>query len=186
MTSRNGRTPKRRRRSFGRVCQRANGRGWYAQFPDPSGAKTSNGRTRYTTRSVASKKEGEVLLREVRKAMVRGLYAAPEPKSAAEGMTVTTALDGYIEAKVAQGRAAKTVRGYRSSRKVIAASPLGRMCIPNVKPRDVEGFMAWRRERTWRTRRRILEYRWSCEIPDPGHAIDCVDTTVCVVWHRSG
>ena len=67
MNSKNRRTSKpKKRRAFGRVCRRANGRGWYAQFPDPSGARTANGRTRYVTRSVSTRREGEELLREVR------------------------------------------------------------------------------------------------------------------------
>ena len=54
------------------------------------------GRTAYVTRSVGSKKEGVDLLREVRKSMLQGLYAAPQPKITVEGMTIEHALDAVL------------------------------------------------------------------------------------------
>jgi integrase/recombinase XerD len=143
---------KKRRRSFGRVCQRPNGRGWYAQFPDPSGAKTPAGRTRYITRSVSTKREGEALLREVRRALVVGTYS-PQPKSESriDGLTVVSAVDEYIRVKTAEGRTEKSIAKYRSSRNAIAASPLGRLCVTDVVPAHVEEYIAWRRTRRWVT-----------------------------------
>ena len=146
--------PKKKRRAFGRVCQRANGRGWYAQFPDPSGAKTANNRARYVTRSVSSKREGEELLREVRRAMIRGQYAQSETRPSLNGMTVVGSLDQYLDAKRAEGRAPKTIGRYVSSRNAVAASPLGQIAVVDVRPQHIEEFIAWRRERLWHAQRR--------------------------------
>ncbi len=81
MSKKNGTPKKRRRRSFGRVFRRPGGPGWLVQFPDPKRRKTASGRTGYITRSVASRKEGEQLLKEVRRAILAGMFgtATAEP-----------------------------------------------------------------------------------------------------------
>ncbi len=68
---------RRRRRSYGRVFKRVDGPGWLVQFLHPDGGKTPSGRTRYLTRAVESKREGEALLKEIRRAQLSGSLASP-------------------------------------------------------------------------------------------------------------
>jgi integrase len=146
-------TKKGKRRSFGRVCRRPNGRGWYVQFVAPDAPKSGNGRKRYTTRSVRSKKEGEDLLREIRRATILGQYAAP-PETATTDLTLLEALDEYIASKEAAGAARRGLQRYGTSRRAIALSPIAHIRVADLQPRDVESFMAWRRERKWRGERK--------------------------------
>ena len=123
MSKKNGTPRKRRRRSFGQVFRRPQGHGWLARYPDPD-RRLPGGRTRYVTRSVASKAEGEALLKEVRKAILLGRYAPAEPEAAGCDLSLLQAIDEFIEAKHAEGRSANGIRRYMTSRAAIAQSPL--------------------------------------------------------------
>ena len=79
---------KRRRRPYGRVFRRPGGPGWLVQFPDPSGRKAPSGRTAYVTRSFETKAEGEALLREIRKEVLKGTLARPAAEPEISDMTV--------------------------------------------------------------------------------------------------
>jgi len=155
MRTTNG-TPKkkRRRRSFGRVCRRQDRNGWYVQFPSPDGRKAPNGRTRYVTRTVASKAEGEALLREIRKEVVRGTLALPSGEPEISDMTVLAAVDGHLGALRAKGGAESTIALYGYSKKPLAAQGVGHMKVRDVTPRDVERYLTWRRSHVWKTQRR--------------------------------
>ena len=149
MTSRNRRSPKKRRRRFGSVHTRPNGDP-YIQFVMPNAPRDKNGRRKVTTRSVTSKAEGTRLLDEIERAILRGTFAPqPEPEAEPANMTVVEALDEYITVAEAAGRAEKTVLRYRGNRAVFAKSALGKMGVADVMPTDVEKFMSWRRERRY-------------------------------------
>jgi integrase len=139
---------KRRRRSFGQVFRRPGGPGWLARYPDPH-RRAVSGRTRYVTRSVNSRAEGEALLKEVRKAILLGRYAPAEPEAAVCDLTLLQAIDEFIAAKCAEGRSANGVRRYETSRAAIARSPLAGHRVADIGPRDLERYMAWRRKRRW-------------------------------------
>ncbi len=106
MSKRNGK-PKKRRRSFGRVFRRPGGPpgSWLIQFPNPSRGKTASGRTSYITRSVTSKKEGEQLLRQVKKAIFAGTFLQPKEQTATCDLTLIECIDEYLGAKRAEGQA---------------------------------------------------------------------------------
>ncbi len=144
-----------RRRSFGRLFQRNGNGAWLVQFPDPSGAKAKSGRTKYVTRTVSSKREGEKLLRKVRETVANGVYvAAKKPESTATQLSVLEAIDGHIESLRAQGGAESTIALYGTSRKAIERQGLGHQRVAQVTVRMVEQYMAWRRKHVWRTKGR--------------------------------
>lgn len=143
----------RRRRRFGRCYPRPGGpRGsWLVQFPDPSGARAKSGRTKYLTKSVNSESEGKALLAEIEKSILLGQFApAAEPAPECE-LTMLGAIDAYLDAKRGEGRAESGIIRYMVSRKAIEASPLGNRLVRDLQPRDVEGYMAWRKVRKWRS-----------------------------------
>jgi len=141
---------KRRRRAWGRAYPRPGGPGYLVQFPDPSGRKTPTGRTAYITRSAETKAEAEALLKELRKASITGVLAAPEPE--ATEMTVVEAIDGHVQALRAKGGSDGTIELYGCSRKAIELQGLGGMRVADVKPTHIERYLAWRRTHFWRTR----------------------------------
>jgi integrase len=51
-------------------------------------------------------------------------------------------------------KSASTLRRYRTTRRVLQQARLGATLVANVAPTDIEAFVAWRRERRWRTRRK--------------------------------
>ncbi len=110
---------RRRRRSYGRVFKRVGGPGWLVQFPDPSGRKVPSGRTAYVTRAVASRAEGEQLLREVRKAQLTGTLASPTASPSECDLSVVECIDAYVEAKKGAGLADSTAQIYGYSRTAI-------------------------------------------------------------------
>jgi integrase len=149
MSKKKGNPRRRRRRSFGQVFRRPGGPGWLARYPDPD-RRAVNGRTRYVTRSVASKAEGEVLLKEVRKAILLGRYVPAEPEAAVCDLTLLQAIDEFIDAKRAEGRSEHGIRRYIASRQAIAQSRLAGHRAADIGPRHLERYMAWRRKRKWR------------------------------------
>ncbi len=149
MSKKNG-TPKKRRRSFGRVFRRPGGPGWLVQFPDPNRRKTASGRTAYVTRSVSSKTEGERLLTEVRRAILAGTFGTVTDEPAACDLTVLQAIDEFLDTKRAEGRSENGIRRYESSRRAIERSRLAGRRVADLGPRDLEAYMGWRRKRRWR------------------------------------
>ncbi len=145
---------KRRRRPYGRVFRRPGGPGWLVQFLDPSGRKAPSGRTAYVTRSFETKAEGEALLREIRKEILKGTLALPAAEPEISDITVLEAVDGHLGALRAKGGAESTIALYGYSKKPLAAQGLGHMKVSDVKVRDVERYLAWRRTHTWRPRPR--------------------------------
>ena len=143
---------KRRRRPYGRVFRRPGGSGWLVQFLDPSGRKAPSGRTAYVTRSFETKAEGEALLREIRKEVLKGTLALPAAEPEISDMTVLEAVDGHLGALRAKGGAESTIALYGYSKKPLAAQGLGHMKVSDVKVRDVERYLAWRRTHTWQPR----------------------------------
>lgn len=114
------------------------------------------GRASYVVRSVSSnKKEATDALKAIRKAILTGVYhpPAPPPEPPRAVPTVLDALDGYIRAEAGEGRSAKTLESYGGVRRRVAESPLGSRPVTEVTPGDVEAYMAWRRERVYRTSR---------------------------------
>ncbi len=142
-------TKKRRRRSFGQVFRRPQGPGWLARFPDPTGRKTANGRPAVVTRSVASRKEGEQLLKEARRAILLGTFAPSPEADRACDLTVREAIDEFLAAKHAEGRSANGIRRYETSRAALAQSRIAGQRVADLGPRDLERYMAWRRKRRW-------------------------------------
>ena len=147
MSKANGK-PKKRRRRFGRCYPRPGGpRGaWLIQFPDPSRRKAKNGRTAYLTKSVSSKSEGERLLKEIEKAILAGRFALPQEEATCD-ITLLESVDQYIESKRGEGKSGNGIRRYLTSRAAIAQSKIAGCRVADLGPRDVEGFMAWRRQR---------------------------------------
>jgi len=155
-TTANPTKARRRRRRFGRVYPRPGGpRGaWLVQFPDPSGRKAKNGRTRYLTKSVNSESEGRALLAEIEKAILLGRFVPePEPAPASE-ITLLQAIDAYLDAKRGEGRAESGIRRYATSRSVIARSPVAATRVADLAAREVEGYMRWRRAHKYHRRSR--------------------------------
>jgi len=151
-------TPKKkrkRRRRFGTVLRRPGGNGWIVQFPCPSGAKGPSGRTRVLTRSVASKEEGEALLRELQKALLTGNLGVP-PTTDAEpcDLTVVEAVRDYIEARRGSGCAESTLNLYGYSLRAFERNGIGKTPIRTLTTADVEKYLAWRRNHVWQTRRK--------------------------------
>lgn len=144
----------RRRRRFGRVYKRPDGPGWLVQFPDPSGTKAPSGRTRYLTKSVETKAEGEALAKEIERSILLGAFGVPAESAPACETTILGAIDAYLDSKRAEGRSESGIRRYLVSRKAIAASPFASRPVGGFQPRDVEAFMAWRRAKRWRAIRK--------------------------------
>ena len=142
-------TKKRRRRSFGQVFRRPQGHGWLARFPDPTGRKTANGRPAVVTRSVASRKEGEQLLKNVRRAILSGTFAAAPEADRVCDLTVREAIDEFLAAKHAEGRSENGIRRYETSRTAISQARLAGQRVADLGPRDIEAYMGWRRKRRW-------------------------------------
>jgi integrase len=142
----------RRRRRFGRVYPRPGGpRGaWLVQFPDPSGRRAKNGRTRYLTKSVNSEAEGKALLAEIEKSILLGRFAPAAEPAAECDLTLLGAIDAYLDAKRGEGRAESGITRYLVSRRAIEASPLGSRLVREIEAKDIEGYMAWRKVRKWR------------------------------------
>jgi integrase len=142
----------RRRRRFGRCYPRPGGpRGaWLVQFPDPSGRKAKNGRTRYLTKSVNSEGEGKSLLAEIEKSIVLGRFALAAESALECDLTLLGAIDAYLDAKRGEGRAESGITRYLVSRRAIEASPLGDRLVREIGPKDIEGYMSWRKVRKWR------------------------------------
>ena len=155
MSTRNGNSRRRRRRSFGQVFRRPQGKGWLARFPDPAGGRTQSGRPKVITRSVVSKKEGETLLTEVRRAILTGTLAPTAPAPETCDLTLLQAVDDYLESKRAEGRSERGIRRYLTSRRVIAASPIAHRLVRDLQPQDVESYMGWRKRRKWRGVRKL-------------------------------
>ncbi|HEX5136361.1 MAG TPA: site-specific integrase [Planctomycetota bacterium] len=145
---------RRKRRRFGRVYPRPGGPGWLVQYPDPTGAKAPSGRTRYLTRSVDSKAEGEALAKEIERSVLLGQFAAPAERAPACDLTLLDALDAYLDSKRSEGRSKSGIRRYLVSRRAIAASPLAARTVSGLQPGDIEQYMKWRRGRKWRAKRR--------------------------------
>ena len=135
-----------RRRSFGCVYKKSpEDKTWYVRFPDPSKPKTPSGRSAYTVRAVGpSRKAAERLLKEVRAAMLGGRYAAQADTPSGDGLTVLEAIDGYIAAKRAEGRAASTIDLYGYCRTSVEKSGLGRRLVADTSVRDIEAHLSWR------------------------------------------
>jgi integrase len=150
MSIRNRRSSPKRRGSYGRVSQRRDGR-WLVQFVQPGAPRDAKGRRKYTTRSVESKAEGEAFLKELRKTILAGTYLRPkpEPEPAVQGLTVDQAIAQYIAAARAAAKSASTVRRYEANARAIAQSKIGKKPVADLTPADVEGYVAWRRERRW-------------------------------------
>ncbi len=143
---------KKRRRSFGRVFRRPGGPGWLIQFPDPSGRKAPSGRTGYLTRAVSSKKEGEVLLKEIRRELLKGTLHIPSaPVGVESDCTVFEAIDGHLEALRGQGASESTIELYALSKKPLREHGLGHKRVRDVTVADVEAYLSWRRVNTWKT-----------------------------------
>jgi len=145
---------RRKRRRFGRVYPRPGGPGWLVQYPDPTGAKAPSGRTRYLTRSVDSKAEGEALAKEIERSILLGQFAAPAERVPACDLTLLDAIDAYLDSKRSEGRSKNGIRRYMVSRRAIAASPLAGRRVPELQPGDIEQYMKWRRGRKWRANRK--------------------------------
>ncbi len=145
---------KRRRRLYGRVFKRVGGPGWLVQFIPPNGGKAPSGRTRYLTRAVASRTEGEALLREVRKAQLTGTLASPTAAPPECDLSVSEAIDGYLESRRGAGCAESTIAIYGYSAKAIGRNGLGRKLVKDVTVADVERYLTWRRTHVWRTKSR--------------------------------
>jgi len=140
----------RRRRPYGRVYRRPGGPGWLVQYPDPNGVKAPSGRTRYVTRSVKSREEGEALLAEIRKAVILGVVADPAEGKPATALTLLQAINEYLASKASEGRAEQGVRRYEVSRAAIAKSPLAQKLVTDLAPHDIEHYMSWRRAHKFR------------------------------------
>ena len=147
-------TKKKRRRQFGTVLRRPGGPGWIVQFPDPSGRRKPSGRTAVLTRSVASKAEGEVLLRELRKAAVTGALGIPQPAPETTDITVLEAIDGHVSSMRASGRKESSIEMIGYSRKAIERHGIGNKRVADLTVADVEQYLGWRRTHVWKTTRR--------------------------------
>jgi len=158
MSSENRRSSPKRRRSYGRVSRRRSG-GWIVQFVEPGAPRDKRGRRRYTTRSVASKREGEGFLCELRKAILAGTFLKPkpEPEPALQRLTVDQAIQQYIDAARAAAKSPSTVRRYQANARAIAQSKVGKRPAADLTPADVEAYVAWRRERRWWVHRQVGE-----------------------------
>lgn len=143
----------RRRRAWGRVYPRpgAGPGNWLVQFPDPSGARARSGRTRYVTRSVGSRAEGEALLRECRKAALLGTLASPTAPPETTTMTVLEAVDAHREGLRALGGSEKTIGVYGSCRRALASSGLAARRVIDVTAADIESYLRWRASHVWKT-----------------------------------
>ncbi len=158
MSSENRRSTDKRRRSYGRVHKRPNG-SVIVQFLEPNAPRDKKGRRKYTTRTVASKKEGEDFLKELRRTILAGTYLKappqPEPEPSVQGLTVDQAIAQYIDAARAAAKSASTVRRYEANARAIAQSKIGAKAVADLTAVDVEGYIAWRRERRWWTHRKV-------------------------------
>ena len=163
MSSKVRRTKRRRRRSFGRVFKRVGGPGWLVQFPNPTGRKTASRRTAYITRAVESKREGEQLLKEVRRTILRGEFAVREESSRTD-LTLLQAIDEYLGAKRAEGRRPRGIARYETSCRAVAASPIANVPVADLQPRDLEAYQSWRRERKWHARAQAGKRRGSASV----------------------
>ncbi len=143
-------TKRKPRRRFGQVFRRPQGRGWLARFPDPSGGRTASGRPKVITRSVASKAEGDKLLKEVRQAILRGSFA-PKPEAPTCDVTVLEAIDGHLAAMEGQGKSRSTMQLYEYSKKPLKKQGLGHKRVVDVTVSDVEKYLGWRCTNVWRT-----------------------------------
>ena len=152
--NKNSPTRKKRRRQFGTVLRRPGGPGWIAQFPDPSGRRKPSGRTAVLTRSVASKAEGEALLRELRKAALNGSLALPQPEQEITEVTVLEAIDGHVSSMRAAGRKESSITMIGYSRKAIERHGIGNKRVADLTVADVEQYLGWRRTHVWKTTRR--------------------------------
>ena len=107
------------------------------------------------TRGVATKAEGEALLREIRKEVLKGnLQVAPAEPAPETDLTVVEAIDGHLAALRGRGAAESTIALYGYSRKPIGKQGLGGMRVAVVTVRDVERYLSWRRRNVWQTTRR--------------------------------
>jgi len=146
------------RSSYGSIYYRKDRGKWDVRIP--TGERNASGRPVYRHHYTKTKKDAEKLLRKLQRARERGELVvrparAPEPEEARTDVcTVLMAIDEYLATKKAEGRTEKTLQTYRSYRKIFADHSIGAMPVEDVSPADVEAFMAWRRERVYRTQRR--------------------------------
>jgi len=145
----------RRRRPWGRCYPRPGGPGWLVQYPDPSGRRAPSGRTKYVTRSVVSKAEGEALLKELRKAAITGTLASPEPPTATTEMTVAEAVEAHRQAVLAAGGSAKTVEVYATACRAFERHGIAHGRVADLTAESVERYLRWRRDHAWRTEQRV-------------------------------
>lgn len=139
---------------FGQVYEKSPGSGdWYIRFP--SGGRTASGRTSYTVRKVSSQKAGRQVLKEIRLAQLRGTFQVPRPTSAAEGMSLAEALEGYIRGKEGEGRTEATLSQYRIILARVNMQGLGKLRVCDVDAGHVTEYLAWRRRHVWRTTARV-------------------------------
>ncbi len=143
-------TKKKPRRRFGQVFRRPQGRAWLARFPDPEGGRTASGRPKVITRSVATRAEGEALLREVRRALLSGSFA-PKPERTTCDLSVIAAIDGHLAAMEGQGKSRSTMALYSYSKKPLAQQGLGHKRVVDVTVADIERYLGWRRVNMWKT-----------------------------------
>ena len=146
-------TPRKpRRRPYGRVYRRPGGPGWLIQVLDPSGRKAPSGRSAYVTRAVASKAEGEALLKEIRKEILKGTFVSPSAEPEPCELTVAEAVQDFIESRRGGGCAESTLALYGYCLKAFERNGIGQRLVRDLTPRDVEKYMSWRRTHVWQTR----------------------------------
>lgn len=144
--------PAKKRRTFGQVFQREGSSRWYIRFPDPHQPKSGKGRAAYVVRAHSeSKRAAANALKEIHRSILMGTYQppAPPPELPAPAMTVLGAIDALITAKEAEGKRPKTLEQYRSVRNRVAESSLAARPATGIGPTDLEGYMAWRRDRVF-------------------------------------
>lgn len=157
MRSENRRSSPKRRRSYGRLSRRRNG-SWIVQFVEPGAPLDAKGRRKYTTRAVESKAEGEAFLKELRRTILAGTYLKPPPEPEPEGpragdLTLDEAVRAYVESRRAAGRAESTLRRYEGNLKILQMAGLAARRVADLRLSDIEGYLAWRRRRCFRTTR---------------------------------
>ena len=130
--------PRRTRRSlYGSVGKNRHGN-WIARYPDPSSARTPAGRRRVLSQAVASKKEGEDLLRRLRKAAQEGLLRT---KPLDCPYTVGEATQAYMRSCTAAGRQQGTLEQYGYSLLAFERLGLADRPVSQLTADDVERFM---------------------------------------------
>ncbi|MCI0587262.1 MAG: site-specific integrase [Planctomycetes bacterium] len=161
--SENVKAKKDARSAFGQVYQDWKSKRWCIRYPDPLRRPEPGKRAPYIARNVsANRKDAEDLLDDVYKSVLAGTYAAPLKAAAkvkaaeepAPALTLVGAIDAYLVAKEAEGKAGNTIRGYRGIRERIASSDLGSRAVTAITPTQVESYLLWRRERLWRAKRK--------------------------------